>query len=246
MSRAFNVMWFLILPVVAGIFLIALAGPRIVAWYRASQAIHDREPDLKSILKEKKLNIGSPVMLRAFKEERELELWMKNPLTGKFDLVRTYPIAAASGKLGPKLAEGDLQVPEGFYASSQASMKPDSNFHRAFNIGYPNAYDRVHGRTGSFIMIHGSNVSIGCLAMTDPKIEEIYAICQAALDGGQPFFPIHIFPFRMTEKRMRQASLSEHYEFWKNLKTGHDMFEKTRIPPIVSVLNGKYAYQQSE
>ncbi len=197
--------------------------------------------DIPSLLMEKNLKSGAPVFIRAFKEERELELFLQDD-DGTFKLLRTYPIAAASGKLGPKLAEGDMQVPEGFYAANQESMKPDSDFHLAFNIGYPNAYDRAHGRTGSFIMVHGSNVSIGCLAMTDPKIEEIYTLCQAALDASQSFFRIHIFPFRMTEKRMQQAASSEHYDFWRNLKTGYNLFEDTRIPPDVSVKNRKYVF----
>lgn len=198
--------------------------------------------DLPTLMKEKNMKTGAPVFIRAFKEERELEVFLQKG-DGTFELLRTYPIAAASGDLGPKLAEGDGQVPEGFYFSSQNSMKPDSAFHLAFNIGYPNAYDRAHGRTGSYIMVHGSNVSIGCLAMTDAKIEEIYGLCQAALNAGQPFFRVHIFPFRMTEKRMQQAASSEHYEFWKNLKTGYDIFETTRIPPNVGVKNKQYTFE---
>jgi len=198
--------------------------------------------DLPTLMKEKELKMGAPVFIRAFKEERELEVFLQGD-DGTFQLLRTYPVAAASGELGPKLAEGDLQVPEGFYFSSQSSMKPDSMFHLAFNIGYPNAYDRAHGRTGSFIMVHGSNVSIGCLAMTDEKIEEIYVLCQAALDAGQAFFRVHIFPFRMTDERMRIASSSEHYEFWKNLRTGYDLFEKNRVPPHVGVKDKRYTFE---
>ncbi len=199
--------------------------------------------DLPTLMKEKNMKMGAPVFIRAFKEERELELFVKNESSGKFELLRTYPIVAASGELGPKLAEGDSQVPEGFYASSQQSMKPDSDFHLAFNVGYPNAYDRAHGRTGSFIMVHGSNVSIGCLAMTDAKIEEIYTLCQAALDAGQPFFRVHIFPFRMTEERMQQAANDPWFDFWKNLKTGYDLFEKNRIPPNTGVKNKQYTFE---
>lgn len=198
--------------------------------------------DLPTLMKEKNMKMGAPVFIRAFKEERELEVFLQK-VDGTFELLRTYPIAAASGVLGPKLAEGDNQVPEGFYFSSQRSMKPDSDFHLAFNIGYPNAYDRAHGRTGSFIMVHGSNVSIGCLAMTDAKIEEIYGLCQAALDAGQSFFRVHIFPFRMTEKRMQKAASSEHYDFWKNLKTGYDIFENTKIPPEVNVREKRYVFE---
>ena len=122
------------------------------------------------------------------------------------------------------------------------AMNPNSRFHLAFNIGYPNAYDRAHGRTGSFIMIHGSTVSIGCLAMTDEKIEEIYTLCDAAHQGGQPYFRVHIFPFRMTPERMASAARSPHFPFWQNLKTGYDLFEQNRIPPNVSVDTAKKEY----
>jgi len=202
----------------------------------------DSKP-METALAEKKLERGSPVFIRAFKEERELELFIENKETGKFELFRTYPVAAASGVLGPKLAEGDLQVPEGFYFSGAGDMNPNSTFHLSFNINYPNAYDRAHGRTGTFIMIHGSNVSIGCLAMTDEKIEEIYGLCQAALDKGQPFFRVHVFPFRMTPERMAKAAGSPHLPFWENLRTGYDLFEKNKVPPNVTVKDKKYVFE---
>jgi murein L,D-transpeptidase YafK len=198
---------------------------------------------MEAELAEKKLESGSPVFIRAFKEERELELFIEDRETGKFELFRTYPVAAASGVLGPKLAEGDLQVPEGFYFTGPRNMNPNSAFHLSFNINYPNAYDRAHDRTGTFIMIHGSNVSIGCLAMTDEKIEEIYALCQAALDAGQPFFLVHIFPFRMTPERMEKAADSPHLPFWENLKTGYDLFEENKLPPEVKVRDKTYVFE---
>lgn len=199
--------------------------------------------DLKTSLAEKNLKLGSPIFIRAFKEERILELYIQNETSKKFELFNTYPIAGASGKLGPKLAEGDLQVPEGFYFVRPGDMNPNSAFHLSFNIGYPNAYDRAHNRTGTFIMIHGSNISVGCLAMTDEKIEEIYALADAALNNGQPFFRVHIFPFRMTEERMTQAADNQWIEFWKNLKTGHDLFEQNKIPPNVTVAEKQYAFE---
>ena len=198
---------------------------------------------MKTQLAEKNLELGSPAFIRAFKEEKELELFIKDKTTGKFVLFRKYPIAATSGTLGPKLAEGDGQVPEGFYFVPPSAMNPNSSYHLSFNIGYPNSYDKARGRTGSFIMIHGSNVSIGCLAMTDEKIEEIYTICQAAHDGGQPFFRVHIFPFRMTDARMEKAAGSKHLPFWQNLKTGYDLFEKNKVPPNVSVKEKQYAFE---
>lgn len=200
-------------------------------------------PDMKTALSEKGLALGSPVFIRAFKEEREFELFVKDKASGKFILFRTYPIVAASGSLGPKLAEGDGQVPEGFYFVPPSAMHPNSRYHLAFNIGFPNAFDKANGRTGSFIMIHGSSVSIGCLAMTDAKIEEIYTICQAAHEGGQPFFRVHIFPFRMTAERMEMAATNPNLPFWQNLKTGYDLFGKDRVPPNANVKDKQYAFE---
>lgn len=199
-------------------------------------------PALESALAAKNLHYGDPVFLRAFKEERQLELWVRQRASGKYELFRTWEIAATSGTLGPKLAEGDGQVPEGFYSVVPAQMKPDSAFHLAFNIGYPNAYDRAHGRSGSFIMIHGNVVSVGCLAMTDEKIEEIYTLCDAALNRGQKRFRVHVFPFRMSAERMAKEAGNPWIGFWKELKTGYDWFETHRIPPNVGVKERSYVF----
>lgn len=210
---------------------------------RAAVAASKVRPGLERDLSAIGLRFGDPVFIRAFKEENELELFVRNRATGEFDLFRTYPIVAASGSLGPKLAEGDMQVPEGFYFVPPNAMKPDSQFHLAFNIGFPNEYDRLHGRSGTFIMVHGNCQSIGCLAMTDAKIEEIYTLCDAAHHDGQPFFRVHIFPFRMTSERMEKAAADPNKEFWKNLKDGYDLFEKAHIPPDVSVVDGRYSFK---
>ena len=210
---------------------------------RALAAAARVRPALERDLANAGLHFGHPVLLRAFKEERQLELFLHNPTTHAFQLFRTYPIAAASGTLGPKLAEGDSQVPEGFYQVPPTAMKPDSRYHLAFNLGYPNAYDRSLGRTGSLIMVHGGRVSIGCLAMTDEKIEEIYTLCAAAHASGQARFGVDVFPFRMTDGRLAKAAGSPWAEFWKNLKQGYDRFEKTRMPPEVSVRAGRYQFR---
>ena len=198
-------------------------------------------PSLKTAFTEKDLTWGSPIYLRAFKEEKTLELWVQKGET--FTLFRSYHIAAASGKLGPKLREGDRQVPEGFYYVSRGRMNPQSNFHLAFNIGYPNSYDKTHGRTGSFIMVHGSNVSIGCLAMTDAKIEEIYTLADAAFTDGQDFFRIHIFPYRMTSDNNARHKSNKWSQFWTNLQTGYDWFEEKKTPPNVTVKKQKYHFE---
>lgn len=215
----------------------AKAGPA-----RAKAAAQRTKELLSADLAEKGLRWGDPVFLRAFKEESELEVYLMHQETQRFVLFRSYPIAAQSGKLGPKLREGDGQVPEGFYAAGKRAMKPDSKFHLAFNVGYPNEYDLAHQRTGSFIMIHGSYVSIGCLAMTDEIIEEIYSLCDASLENGQSFFRIHLFPFRMTDERMEKFRDSEHYEFWRNLREGYDWFEKQGLPPQTSVNDKRYHF----
>ncbi len=209
---------------------------------RAAAAARRVKPALDKDLQAKGLHFGDPVFIRALKKERDVELFIRNRATGKFDLFRTYPIHAASGILGPKLAEGDWQVPEGFYFVPPSEMNPNSQFHLSFNIGYPNEYDRAHGSTGSAIMIHGNQVSIGCLAMSDEKIEEIYTLCDAAHHGGQPMFRVHVFPFRMTPEHMAAESLNPNIAFWQNLREGYDLFEKNHIPPSVIVSNGLYRF----
>lgn len=225
--------------------LLAQAAAQPAGGSRAVLAAARVRPSLTRQLAMRKLAWGDPVFLRAIKEERILELWMRPRHSDQFLLFKQYPVAALSGKLGPKLAEGDRQVPEGFYHVSRRDLNPNSRFHLSFNIGYPNAYDRNHGRTGSLIMVHGGSASVGCLAMTDPAIEEIYSLCEAAIDHGQEFFRIHLFPFRMTAARMARAKGAEWEGFWENLKTGYDWFESRHRPPDVRVDDGKYTFRES-
>jgi murein L,D-transpeptidase YafK len=207
---------------------------------RSQQSIAKVRPLLERDLGAKRLRYGSPIFIRIFKESNELELWIKG--ARDYELFRTYKICFYSGRLGPKQRQGDLQSPEGFYTVRPAQMNPNSKFHLSFNIGYPNPYDRAYRRTGDFIMIHGNCVSIGCYAMTDEKIEEIYALADAALRGGQPFFPVHIFPFRMTEDNLKRYRNSEWIDFWLNLKEGYDYFEEKKIPPGVRVQQRRYIF----
>ena len=209
---------------------------------RAAAAAANVRPALERDLTAAGLHFGDPVFIRAFKEEKQLELFVRNRANGKFELFRTYPIAATSGVPGPKLLEGDGQVPEGFYQVPPTAMNPTSRYHLAFNIGYPNEFDRAHQRTGSAIMIHGNHVSIGCLAMTDAKIEEIYTLCAAAHQAGQAAFRVHLFPFRMTAARMGKAAGNPNQTFWKNLAEGYDRFEQNQIPPDVTVRQGRYQF----
>lgn len=183
----------------------------------------------------------SPIMIRIFKQENTLEVW-KQTRTGKYKLLEDFEICKWSGELGPKIKEGDRQAPEGFYEITPALMNPNSSYHLAFNLGYPNNYDRSHGRTGSHLMVHGACSSRGCYAMTDEQVQDIYALARDSFKGGQRSFQVQAFPFRMTPENMAEHRNSEHLEFWQMLKTGYDHFEVTGTPPQVSVCEKKYVF----
>lgn len=187
------------------------------------------------------------VFLRAFKAEAVLELWENAEPGAPYRLLRTYPIARLSGGPGPKRREGDRQVPEGFYTIDR--FNPNSRFHLSLGLDYPNDSDRIRGdkdKPGSDIFIHGSNVSIGCLAMTDPLIEEIYARCKAARDRGQRAIRVHLFPARFGTETMRslerkQAKNGPLLAFWRELRPAYLAFERTRTVPNVTVSrDGRY------
>lgn len=202
------------------------------------------EPSLKQELATAGFALGDPAFIRIFKEERELELWIKPQDEKQFKLWKTWPVVAMSGKLGPKLMEGDQQAPEGFYAVNAKAMNPESKYHLSFNIGYPNAFDQAQSRTGTLIMVHGNKVSLGCFAMTDPVIEQIYLVVEAALSHGDASIPVHVFPFRMTDERMAQAETEggPWLAFWKNLREGHDRFEAKKVPPQVRSAGDCYTF----
>ena len=186
--------------------------------------------------------VGDAVFLRIFKKESLLEVWIRSET--EYVHLKDYKICAYSGNLGPKLKEGDRQSPEGFYKVKKHQLNPNSKFHLSFNLGYPNKYDRAHKRTGSFFMVHGNCVSIGCYAMTNAKIEEIYALVEGALEKGQKYIQVHAYPFRMTEENMALYSENKWYDFWMNLKEGYDYFEAEKLPPLVKVKNKSYTIQE--
>jgi murein L,D-transpeptidase YafK len=183
----------------------------------------------------------SPIMLRIFKEEGKLEVW-KQKDTGRYAMATSYDICKWSGKLGPKFTEGDRQAPEGFYMIRPYQMNPRSNYHLAFNIGYPNSFDRALGRTGSNLMVHGACSSAGCYSMTDEQVEQIYAFARDAFRGGQEEFQVQAFPFRMTAENMARYRDDPNYDFWKMLKEGYDHFEITKVPPKVDVCGRRYVF----
>jgi murein L,D-transpeptidase YafK len=210
---------------------------------RAARAAARCAPRLRPILAQLGLRLGSPLFMRVFKEESELEIWGLPDGAAAFVKIKAYPVARWSGRLGPKEKTGDLQAPEGFYHVDAGSLNPRSAYHLSFNINYPNAHDRALDRTGSLIMVHGSNVSIGCYAMTDVLIEEIYTLVAAALAEGQRRIEFHAFPFRMTEKRLaragRRAAEKEWLPFWWELEPAYRIFEERRRPPRIEFDGGR-------
>jgi murein L,D-transpeptidase YafK len=195
--------------------------------------------DAMMLLGKKGMDTGQPIFIRIFKEESELEVW-KQRADGRFYHFKTYPICSWSGDLGPKLKQGDKQAPEGFYQVARGQMNPNSQFHLAFNLGFPNAYDKSHKRTGDFLMVHGKCKSAGCYAMTDALMEEIYALSREAYIGGQESIHVHAFPFRMTDANMTRHAKNEWAPFWKTLKQGYDHFEFARQTPSVAVCQRSY------
>lgn len=213
------------------------------ALYRAGETLPGT-PDLARFderLAARGVKLGVPVYIRIFKLESELELWVEKG--ARFERFATYPICRWSGRLGPKFREGDRQAPEGFYTVAAEQLNPNSRMHRSFNLGFPNAYDQAHGRTGSFLMVHGGCASIGCYAVTDPAVDEIWRMVTAALEQGQARFPVHVFPFRMTERNLNFRRGYRWHGFWADLNKGYDLFEPSRIPPAVSVCNGRYVFE---
>ncbi|WP_313614537.1 L,D-transpeptidase family protein [Agrobacterium sp.] len=186
---------------------------------------------------------NAPIMIRIFKEEGALEIW-KAKRDNRFDKIAEYQICAWSGKLGPKVKEGDRQAPEGFYNLTPGHMNPNSSYYLAINTGFPNRYDQANGRTGTNLMIHGACSSSGCYSMTDAQVLEIYAFARDAFTGGQKTIQLQAFPFRMTAENMVRHRHSEHLEFWKMLKVGYDNFEVTKRPPEVNVCEKKYVFNQ--
>jgi murein L,D-transpeptidase YafK len=192
-------------------------------------------------IESKNMDKDSPILIRSFKEESELEVW-KQDRTGRYALLKTYPICRWSGELGPKFKEGDRQAPEGFYHISPGQMNPNSQYYLSFDLGYPNAYDRAHGRTGANLMVHGDCSSRGCYSMTDEQISEIYALGRDSFFGGQKSFQVQAYPFRMTPKNMAKHRNNPHIAFWKMLKRGNDHFEVTHLEPKVDVCEKRYVF----
>jgi murein L,D-transpeptidase YafK len=206
-----------------------------------AKATNELAPELLSLIRQKKMPKYSAVLVRVFKEEGELEVW-KQDTTGRFQLLKNFPICRWSGDLGPKLHEGDRQTPEGFYTITPELMNPNSSYYLAINTGFPNAFDKANARDGSFLMIHGDCSSSGCYAMTDEQMGEIYSLARDSFLGGHPSFQVQAYPFRLTPANLARHRTNPHLAFWKTLKIGYDHFEATHLEPKVDVCNRRYVF----
>ena len=224
----------------AGLALLAGAGPNAALAGKADAPI---PAATLALMAQKGTGAAAPVLFRAYKKESEIEVWKKGP--AGFVLIKTFPICRWSGQLGPKRQSGDRQTPEGFYTVPRRQMNPNSHYYLSFDVGYPNAYDRAHGGTGSAVMVHGICSSMGCFAMTDGTVGEIYAIAREALNGGQAAFQFQSYPFRMSAENMARHRTDPNIGFWRELKAGADRFEASREELQVSVVAGRYAFAPS-
>lgn len=234
----------LLLLVLAVLFMLLpamLAMADVPGSRRADAAVKARTADMARLAVEAGSTLGAPVYLRITKQPAELTAFIQKP-DGTFAPLKTWDICTFSGGLGPKKMEGDGKSPEGFYSVRANQMNPSSSFHLSFNLGFPNVYDRAQGYTGSYLMVHGDCVSIGCYAMTDDGIEEIWTVMAAALEGGQRAIPVHVFPFPMPGGEVPDA-YADHpaATFWDELAPAWAAFEETRRVPTVTVRDGRYS-----
>ena len=223
---------------------VALAAGLLAACQETSigsKAYRPIPADTLAVMESKGATKNSPVLIRAYKKEAELEIW-KMKSDGQYVLIKAFPMCRWSGQLGPKVREGDRQVPEGFYAITPGQMNPNSAYYLSFNVGYPNALDRAQGHTGGSIMVHGACSSAGCFSMTDQQMEEIYAISREAFAGGQRAIQMQSYPFRMTPENLAKHRHDPNMAFWRQLKEGSDRFEVTQREPQVNFCGRRYVF----
>lgn len=235
LALVFAALIFLCLPAI-----LSFAGADTLPTSSRSDAAVERTlPQLTRDVERAGFEVGAPVYLQINKSEATLSAYLERD-DGTYMHFRTWPVCAASGTLGPKIKQGDKQAPEGFYTVAPPQMNPASSYHLSFNLGYPNAYDRARGYTGNYLMVHGNCVSIGCYAMTDAGIDEIWTLIEAAFDGGQSSVPVHIFPFDMTAANLQAYAGNQHAAFWRSLAPAWAHFQNTALVPNVSVADGNY------
>jgi murein L,D-transpeptidase YafK len=207
------------------------------------RAMKELSPQMLATLHQKNMPQDSPLLIRVFKEESELEVW-KQDTSGRYALLKIYPICRWSGDLGPKVKEGDRQAPEGFYPITPGLMNPNSNYYLAINTGFPNAYDRANNRHGAFLMIHGDCSSRGCYAMTDEEIGEIYSLARESFLGGQKEVQLQAYPFHMTPANLARHRNNPNLAFWQMIKEGDDHFQVSHLEPKINVCERRYVFDE--
>lgn len=220
-----------------------LRYPRVREAYEAKAEL------INALLTQKGLDPADfKLYLRAFKQERELELWAKSPNQEGYVLLKTYPFCSSSGELGPKRQQGDGQIPEGYYHVDR--YNPASNFHLSLGVNYPNASDKKRARAsdpGGDIFIHGACVTIGCIPITDELIKEVYLLALEARHSGNSHIPVSFFPARMEGSSWEALKRSKEAEpqllaFWQELEPGYRYFQKHHLLPTVHI-SSSGAYQ---
>jgi len=168
------------------------------------------------------------IAILAIKDERKLIVYAKNNKKDNWKSFKTYKFTNYSGKLGPKLREGDEQIPEGVYKLE--SLNPNSRFHLSLRVNYPNKFDKKKGKLdkranlGSDIMIHGKNATIGCIPIGDNNIEEVFVLAKKSFNYK---IPIIITPtdFRKNDKQVEIKSINWENQLYSSIK------EKLKIFP---------------
>ena len=222
-----------------------------IKFERVKIAYREKEKPLAAQLKTAGVNLATmQVYLQVFKHERVLAIWVKNKTDKNYQLLGEMPFCAGSGKLGPKNQQGDKQIPEGFYFIDR--FHPESKYYLSLGLNYPNAADKARSKAanlGGDIFIHGKCMSLGCIAITDEGIKELYVLTIEAFQNGQTQIPVHIFPAKLTSENwkglnLRYRNYPEILELWKKLQTGYNYFEQNRLPPVVSfAANGTYQFR---
>lgn len=218
---------------------------------RVRKAYADKEESVAKLLDDCGLKMKSlKLYIRAFKSEKELELWGRNTNDERYALIKTYRVCRVSGKLGPKRQQGDLQIPEGYYHINRFNTA--SNFYLSMGINYPNKSDRilgVKGNLGGDIFIHGACVTIGCLPITDEEIKELYVFCVEAKNSGQESIPVTIFPSKLSDEEMNRLKSrfkddDDKINLWTDLHLGYKHFnEKKQLPAISFLSNGRHVIE---
>ena len=217
-----------------------------IKFERVSDAFKSKWPSLGALISSKGIDPNKfRIFIRVLKEEKQMEVWISKTNVEKFVLLKTYEVAKSSGVLGPKREEGDLQVPEGFYHIDR--FNPLSSYYLSLGINYPNNSDKILGkeRPGNDIFLHGSNVTVGCVPITDDKIKEVYALAVQAKNSGQKEIYVHIFPFEMSETNLARYADNPSFQFWGNLKSGYNYFEiHKKLPKIKIMEDGRYKIKE--